>query len=198
VLVRHAVIPWQELLDRCKGHASILDIGCGHGLFLHLLKRRHPEMICVGYDHDRAKIRSARRSQKTPNLFFLSARHKDALRGMNFDCVALIDVLYAIPFEKWPATLKLARDCLKPGGSLLLKETVNIPAWKYRLCLFQENMAIKVLGYTKGQDPILPSIAEYRRILNANGFHIRQDLPLDRGYLWPHHLFLARKADTPR
>jgi cyclopropane fatty-acyl-phospholipid synthase-like methyltransferase len=151
-------------------------------------------MVCVGYDHDNAKIRLANNSRRPRDLYFLFDRSKEILSGMQFDCVSLVDVLYAIPREDWPATLAFARECLKPGGTLLLKETIDKPAWKYRLCLFQEHLAIKVLGYTKGQAPTLPSGDVYRRLLLKSGFHLEEDLSLDKGYLWPHHLFMARKV----
>ena len=68
--------------------------------------------------------------------------------------------------------------------------------WKYAICLVQEILAIKILRYTKGHFPVLPSAQTYLAQLSANGFEIVSHRRLDRGYLWPHYLFVARKKEA--
>ena len=88
--------------------------------------------------------------------------------------------------------LKSAKTFIKPDGILIIKETVNTPRWKYKLCLVQERIALEWLRYTKGNAPYLPDPQLFESELNRAGFTVHQSKPIDFGYLWPHYLLVAR------
>jgi len=194
IFVRYLVCPWDAILRRLEGKKNLLDIGCGHGLFLQLAKNRYPSLRCTGFDHDKGKINVAKRSLPQTEMVFLYDFQVEGLRPAGFDCIDITDVLYSVPQEKWPADIfKLIRKLLKPGGALIVKETVNRPKWKYILCALQELVAIKILRYTKGSSPRLFSIDFYLSTLREHGFEIVDHRRIDSGYPWPHYLFEARK-----
>jgi trans-aconitate methyltransferase len=199
ILIRSWVCPFQALIEVLQ-HAgplqSLLDIGCGHGLFLHLVLLRFPRIKCYGVDHDQQKIRIARNSHTRGQLTFLCSDEMETHLPAQVDCICLIDVLYSIPLDQWPQIFHMTGQRLKPDGLLIVKETVNRPRWKYTICLVQEILAIKILQYTKGHFPLLPSVEFYLKQLSDQGFEVTSHRRLDRGYLWPHYLFVARKNEA--
>jgi 2-polyprenyl-3-methyl-5-hydroxy-6-metoxy-1,4-benzoquinol methylase len=193
IIVRSIVCPWQEILDQVPDNGSVLDIGCGHGLFLHLAKDRYPGLECAGYDHDSTKIDVAMQSSPKGEIKFMLDTQIDDLDTKRFDCVTIIDVLYSVPLEKWPDIFAVAIKYLKPDGKIIMKETVNSPRWKYFICLIQEFLAIKILKYTKGHTPLLESVGFYLEQFKSNGLTTREHKRVDKGYLWPHYLFICEK-----
>ncbi len=196
IIVRSIVCPWNTILDSLPDKGNVLDIGCGHGLFLHLVKDKYPDLVCVGYDHDRNKIDIAADSSKREEIVFLLNSQIDGLRPESFDCITVIDVLYSVPLKEWPDIFAVVRKYLKPDGKLIVKETVNSPGWKYYICLLQEFMAINILKYTKGHSPILGSVKFYLQQMETNGLTTQEHKRVDQGYLWPHYLFICKKAVT--
>ena len=184
------VCPWDDILASIRGRESLLDIGCGHGLLLHLASKENPGMVLTGTDHDQNKIRIAKMSAEG-DMTFINEEESDYLKDKSYDAITLIDVLYSIPPEKWASILLMVRKHLKPGGRLIIKETVTSPRWKYYICLLQEIVAIKILKYTKGDSPNLPPSEFYIKQLKENDFKIIEERRVDYYYIWPHHLFIA-------
>ncbi|MCL5267427.1 MAG: class I SAM-dependent methyltransferase [Bacteroidetes bacterium] len=180
-------------MDQVNGEGSLLDIGCGHGLFLQLVKRKYPQMKCAGYDHDSRKIELARTAALDKDIVFLDREQWPPIDGMVFDYISLVDVLYAIPLDQWVSLLTIASKHLSSSGSLIIKETVNFPNWKFHLCLFQETMAVKVLKYTKGAAPHLMPVGFFEGVFARAGLTILEQKRLDSWYLWPHYLFICKK-----
>jgi cyclopropane fatty-acyl-phospholipid synthase-like methyltransferase len=196
IIVRSIVCPWNIILDHLPDKGSVLDIGCGHGLFLHLAKDKYPDLKCVGYDHDKHKIDIASNSSKRKEIAFFLDSQIDGLEPESFDCITVIDVLYSVPLEKWPDIFAVARKYLKPDGKIIIKETVSSPRWKYYICLLQEFVAIKILKYTKGKSPILESVRFYLQQIETNDLATQGHKRVDQGYLWPHYLFVCNKITT--
>lgn len=197
VIIRYLVCPWQKVIDRLiplLGEGNLLDIGCGHGLLLHLVQIEKKNQPGIGIDHDPLKIDIARHSVTNGNpITFLNSGQEQQIANQSVSCVVLVDVLYAVTPKDWPHIWELIHAKLKPGGMLLLKETVNTPKLKYWICLLQEVVATKILKYTKGQFPFLPSYHYYFKELTQNGFDVIEHRRIDHGYLWPHYLFVARR-----
>lgn len=191
ICIRFITCPWHKLLPIITGKSSILDIGCGHGLFLNLIRKKFSDVHCVGFDHDLNKINQAKLSSE--EIKFLTIDDVEKLEKSSFDFVSIIDVLYSVPVDDWDKVIKTAYNSLKPGGKLILKETVNKPVLKYYFCLMQEILAIKILRYTKGESPNLLPIDFYIQKLIKNNFTIVDHYDVSKYYLWPHYLFITEK-----
>ncbi|MHC4153080.1 MAG: class I SAM-dependent methyltransferase [Planctomycetota bacterium] len=80
---------------------SVLDIGCGTGLWLFLLT--HFKMISrgIGIDINPDKIKIAN-SMKTSgdNLEFLELQSENKWQEGLYDCITMIDVLHHVPTDK--------------------------------------------------------------------------------------------------
>lgn len=170
----------------------VVDLGCGSGLFSFILKLGSPLREITGIDYDAHKLRQAEKIQLGSPLcqFIHSDLTQDAFPGA--DVYTLIDVLYLISYEQQIAILRRCYELLPPGGYIILKEMDSRPRWKYLWNYFQESVAVKIIGFTRGKKFYFRSAAEWQAILRA--FHCQTSVvPLHKGYCYPHILIIGQK-----
>jgi SAM-dependent methyltransferase len=113
---------------------SVLDVGCGEGLFTREIAERYPKALAVGTDADAAAITvAAERSAADPNVRFLVHDARQALadgggRSGGFDAAVMWMVLPYLP--DWRTALANLAAALRPGGVALLG---NVPDEAVRL-----------------------------------------------------------------
>jgi 2-polyprenyl-6-hydroxyphenyl methylase/3-demethylubiquinone-9 3-methyltransferase len=168
-------------------------MGCGHGLFAHLIGRTHPNLTVVGVDIDPRKIAAAKRSAHLGKVYFVQADLM-TLPVKQVDSVTLIDVLYLVPFEQWEELLRNIYTHLRPKGRLLIKTMDPYRRVKFWWAVLQETLAVKVLKITYGYHFFFMKREDLTRLLAAVGFKTRA-VPLDRGYPYPHILYVCDKGD---
>ncbi len=171
----------------------IIDLGCGNGAFSNLLKLGSPPREILGLDLDPKKIRAATRvHQDVPGLEFRVSNITD----MDYppaDVFSIIDVLYLIPPEKQEKMLRKCFGSLSRGGVLIIKDMDTEPGWKYLWNLFQETLAVKIIGFTLGSKFHFRPRAEYLALLEKTGFRVKA-VSLDKGYWYPHILYVCVKT----
>ena len=117
---RLASAPLAELAARAEG-ATLLDVGCGHGVLVALLAVGFPGRRVVGIDPDERKIEWARQSVgRAPNVELLACTIEElaAERPGAFDTVFVADVLYLLDALAWQPFLRAAsRCCARAAGS---------------------------------------------------------------------------------
>lgn len=121
--VLDAVVPRQ---------AHVLDLGCGYGIATHWLAAFTDRRTFLGLDWDEDKLRTARRTApQHPRIQFEVG---DALTCPypSCDVVLLLDVLHYWPAEKQQAILSRARQALRPGGRLILRDGVKADSPAHR------------------------------------------------------------------
>jgi len=171
---------------------TIVDLGCGNGLFAAILKSGAPARTIVGIDLDARKIAAARKS--LGNIPHLDFRLGDiaAAEYPKADVYTLIDVLYLIPAADQDRILGKCAAALRPGGRLVLKDMDRKPRFKYFWNMLQETIAVKIVGFTLGSKFHFRDRADFIKTLTGLGLKV-EVVPLHRGYAYPHILFLARK-----
>jgi ubiquinone/menaquinone biosynthesis C-methylase UbiE len=113
------------LLDQAAiqtGH-RVLDIGCGTGALVTLIKRLHPDVDVVGLDPDPKALNIARRkAERTAVPIQLDQGFSDDLPypDASFDRVFSSFMLHHLQAGEKEMTLREVRRVLKPGGSLHL------------------------------------------------------------------------------
>ncbi len=193
IVIRAAFCPFLAILSHIPREGSVLDIGCGHGLLLNLL-RNDPEARArklVGIDHDSAKIGVASRA-KIGEMEFLNKDLGD-LGDEKFDTISIVDVLYTIDLNKWDGFLAKCFALLKPNGKLIIKEAVNRPLWKYLFTIFQEKLAVGIFKITHGDRPHMESVNTYCCALKIAGFAVERFELLKNWYPYSHCIFIANK-----
>ena len=99
--------------------ARVLDVGCGGGLFLSLLKREAPSVEVVGIElsDSRAQYATSKHGLEVHKQPIESDFWQSGYRSY-FDAVTLWDVIEHVNYPL--QTLQCAVDVLKPGGLLLI------------------------------------------------------------------------------
>ena len=123
---------------------TIVDLGCGHGLFANLMAMRSASRRVIGIDPSAARIRLAAKTVgNRANIEFI----RGDVSGMDVsgcDAITIVDVLYLLPRAAQQLLLKECRRLLRPGGVLVWKAQERRPRWKFALTWFQELVATTV------------------------------------------------------
>jgi 2-polyprenyl-6-hydroxyphenyl methylase/3-demethylubiquinone-9 3-methyltransferase len=186
--------PMAAVLGRVPRAGSLLEVGCGHGLFANEAALENPELQVLGIDPAADKIRWAQGSVGDRSGIGFREGRLEALKEGPFDAVAVLDVLYLVPRTDWPAFLGACRERLRPGGKLLLKEVDVRPRWKFYRCWLQESLSVRLLGITLGREFAFAGREEMLGLLRGAGFATAEATDLGRGYLTPHVLYEAARS----
>ena len=120
----------RKLLDQAaiqQGH-RVLDIGCGTGTMVLLIKQLYPQAQVIGLDPDpKALARAHRKVQRARVPAQLDKGYADALPYQDaiFDRVLSSFMFHHIPADQKLRTLREARRVLKPGGSFHMVDFRN-------------------------------------------------------------------------
>jgi 2-polyprenyl-3-methyl-5-hydroxy-6-metoxy-1,4-benzoquinol methylase len=128
--LRPEICPFHELLPLTPHGASVMDIGCGSGLFLGLLRYFGFGITGFGFDASPLAIECANlmaRQHGGGNLRFEHIRKADPWPEGQFDVVSMIDVLHHIPVDHQESAFRAAAARVSPGGLLLYKDMSDSP-----------------------------------------------------------------------
>ena len=111
----------RQLVDqaRLQPKQRVLDVGCGTGTLLVLLKRRYPEIEAVGIDPDpRALERATRKARRAQLRIRFERGFADRLdcETSSFDRVLSSFMFHHLEGDAKFATLRQVQRVLKPGG----------------------------------------------------------------------------------
>jgi len=186
--VRSWTCPMGRVLERAPQAGRLLEVGCGHGLFSNAAALARPGLDVLGVDPDPEKVRWAQATIGARGNVRFRCEGLAAVAERGFDAVAVLDVLYLVPWPAWPAFLGDLRERLRPGGRLLLKEVEPRPRWKFYRCVAQEAVSVRLLGITHGSAFAFADRLEMEARLRDAGFGGVQATGLGQGYLTPHVL----------
>lgn len=151
-------------------HAHVLDLGCGYGLATHWLATFTDTRTFWGVDYDEDKIRVAQRS--APDHACIQFAHGDLLTCEYpvGDVVLLLDVLHYWTAEKQQVILTKARQALRPGGRLVLRDGARSETMAHRKVHRWEEFATRV-GMNRTREGLhFQTQAELEAMLQRAGF----------------------------
>jgi ubiquinone/menaquinone biosynthesis C-methylase UbiE len=108
----------------------VLDVGCGTGTVVVLLKRLHPDVDVVGLDPDPKALERARRKAEREGVAVRLDRgfsNELPYPAASFDRVLSSMMFHHLPVEEKGPTLHEARRVLEPGGSFHLVDFAGAP-----------------------------------------------------------------------
>jgi 2-polyprenyl-3-methyl-5-hydroxy-6-metoxy-1,4-benzoquinol methylase len=193
--------PFDVVEAAVPDEGRILDLGCGHGLLSFHLALGSSKRKVTGVDLDADKIAVARAAADgvrpapgttPPEVTFMVGTALEVPAGP-WDAIVVVDVLYLLDGDAQHRLLDAAAAQLAPGGVLVVKEMSHRPAWKFAWNRAQEQLAVRVLRITEGHDIHFLPDADLPAHLTGLGLDVRTDEPVDRGYLHPHRLVVARR-----
>lgn len=100
------------------GSRAHLDIGCGDGALIHLLRQRHPDIELAGIDYDQRAIAWAR--MFTPDADFHAGDLHDAKFDTQWQSASLIEVIEHIPPDQLPHFMTGVHKLLPTGARLIV------------------------------------------------------------------------------
>ena len=105
----------------------LLDVGCGTGRFLDCVKQVWPRLPCIGLDLSEAYLREARRYLKRWSRVSLVIGNGESmpLPDSSYDAVTSIFTFHELPPKVWRIVIKEFARVLKPGGRLILIDSLQ-------------------------------------------------------------------------
>jgi 2-polyprenyl-3-methyl-5-hydroxy-6-metoxy-1,4-benzoquinol methylase len=135
--LRPYICPFDRLIELIPVGASVLDVGCGCGLFLGLLAATGRTTRGFGFDVSEAAIPTARRmarrlseSDIPTDLRFERIGVDDPWPSGSFDVVSLVDVMHHVPPARQRGLFAAATGSVRAGGLLLYKDVGPKPLWR--------------------------------------------------------------------
>lgn len=200
ICIRYLTCPFKKMLTFAPTAGDILELGCGHGVFCTLLAVTDSKRKVIGIDIDSAKIAAAESVARSiqgngSHVSFYCVQPGQLPEGL-FDAIFVVDVLYLMDESTQYNTLGQLLGKLKPGGKLLVKEMATKPWIKFVWCKMQESLSVKTFKITAWQKQLprfhfIP-LEKMALWFKERGFTV-QSVPLDKGYLHPHHLLVIEK-----
>jgi len=190
--VRFAILR-QRFLDEIGQYlpasGTVLDIGCGFGLFSLYYAATGAGRLVRGVDLNRRRIGMARRAAMRLGLENVAYEEGDA-RDFKGDTVVdaayMLDIVHHVPRDAVPPLLRELHRAVAPGGLLLVKDVDTRPAPKRWF----------TWALDKVMDPRAPvrywSGQELGDALGDAGFAVRRHLMVDV-LPYPHILYVCTR-----
>jgi 2-polyprenyl-3-methyl-5-hydroxy-6-metoxy-1,4-benzoquinol methylase len=178
----HASMPAVEEVVIREG--TILDLGCGHGIFANLMGLRAPGRRILALEKNAEKAALAR--GRVTNV---TVEDRDILDEdfPTVDAVTLIDVLHHLDSYDQQVTILDAVDRILPkGGQLVLKEVTRSRKLRFRLTYGLDRLAYpKDTFYFRRHE-------EFLKLLEERGYAI-DFRPLWKHVPYAHYVAVATK-----
>jgi cyclopropane fatty-acyl-phospholipid synthase-like methyltransferase len=167
---------------------SVLDIGCGFGLFSLYYAATGPRRFVRGLDLNGRRVALARRAAARlglDNVAYEAGDARDFKGDGEVSAAYMLDIVHHVPPSSVPPLLRALRRCLPAGGRLLVKDVDTRPAPKrWFTWLLDRAMA-----------PATPvhywSAEELTRALADAGFVVHRHLMVDV-LPYPHVLYVCQ------
>ena len=163
---------------------TILDLGCGYGIFSNYLALSSKERNVIGIELSGRKLKYAKK--ELPNVQFLN-EDITRLTLPPCDAILLLDVLHHLQsFDDQEKLLSYCVKLLSPTGILLVKEIDNKPSYKFFLTQIVDNTLYPGdRFYFRGENQFMKLLGNLD--LEVKFYPIHEGKPLS------HVMYVARK-----
>ncbi|MEI7832663.1 MAG: class I SAM-dependent methyltransferase [bacterium] len=191
---RFRVIPARfldDIIQYLPERGTVIDLGCGFGLFTLAFALARPNCNFIGLDMDEKRIAVAQsiiEKLKLTNISFLArdvCEVRDEL-GKDIDTLIMLDLIHHIPVAPGDRVLEHALALVKPGGYFLVKDVGTQPRWMAYFTYLMDKLTSDGVVYYR-------SINNWRETLTRIGVknlhihHQRDSIP------YPHILCVGNK-----
>jgi 2-polyprenyl-3-methyl-5-hydroxy-6-metoxy-1,4-benzoquinol methylase len=131
--LRPKICPFDKLLPYIPDNSTVLDVGCGSGLWAGLMVRTGRATFVHGFDSSKKAIDVAIRmrehlpTDQQEKLHFEYRNVKDGIPDGQFDVVSMIDVLHHIRPKFQEKAIIDVLPHIKQGGLFLYKDMASKP-----------------------------------------------------------------------
>ena len=178
-----------EIGQYLPASGTVLDIGCGFGLFSLYYAATSAGRLVRGVDVDRKRIGLARRASARlgrDNVVYEEGDARDFKGDSQVAAAYMLDIVHHIPPDTVPSLLRQLHRAVAPGGLLMVKDVDTRPAPKRWF----------TWALDKLMDPRAPvrywSSDELAGALGDAGFTVRRHLMVDV-LPYPHILYVCTR-----
>ena len=179
-----------EIGQYLPAEGSILDIGCGFGLFSLYYAQLLPGARLSGLDRSARRVGLAREAARRLGLANVEYRVGDArdYRARSEHAATyMLDIVHHVPPGTVEPLLREIHQGLRPGGALIVKDVDTRPAYKRWF-----THALDLAMDPGGRVHYWPA-DELQALLGRVGFRVYRHLMVD--FLpYPHVLYVCQKA----
>ncbi|KAG1049410.1 hypothetical protein G6F43_008264 [Rhizopus delemar] len=155
-------------LDFEKG-ISVLDIGCGSGVWIMDMINDYPNCTYHGCD-------IVDTTNKVLKIDQFTYSHGNIVKGLpykddTFDFVHMRFFIFALRAEEWPIAIKEAIRVVKPGGMVQFYEA----GFECLIIVVKHISVVNILAASKGQNPDIALILEDLISVNDNVVIVQSD-----------------------
>lgn len=169
-----------DLMLDFSGIRDICDMGCGPGTVCLELMRKHPRLKALLIDHDVEALHIAKGDATAGNIHDrIEIKRQDLLEVViekKFDMIIMSLVLCLLSREDAARLLKKAAAALRPGGTLILGETLRGDPSGNALNAALFAVHLLVMGSRGG----LFSLDEIVKLLRDSGLRYERNFPTNQ------------------
>ena len=157
--LRPYICPFHTLVDLVPRGSSILDVGCGAGVFITMLARLERIRSAVGFDSDGPAIAVAKQVAATfpmsEQIHFEQRAAQDKWPDGRFDVVSVIDVMHHVDPLNHADVIGTAAEHIADGGILIYKDMASRPLWRAWANRLHDLLSVQEwINYAKMDDVI--------------------------------------------
>ncbi len=184
---------YHAVLTRLPESGSLLDVGCGEGYLLALVRAARPDLALHGVDHDESRIDLARSALAGEPALQVEVGDIRTVELPPSDLVTCLDVLHYMPAEQQDEVLTRLVRAVQPGGTLFIRDGEEGAGLRSTLLRWSETAAV-ALGRHKGDGVFFRPAQELRERLEALGLQVVV-APCREGTPFANLLFVAHKPN---
>ncbi len=167
---------FEEIEKFVPKKGTIIDLGCGYGLFANYLSLIASEREILGLDLDERRIATARQTEQFQKKVKFQVKDICNFTIPSIDAITLIGVLYLIPYNEQEIILRECFNKLKKGGKLIIHEVDTKPCWKFFIAFIKE-ILMSVTKITLSSSSGIGKFyfrgcEDYIRLLSGIGFKV--------------------------
>ncbi len=187
IKLRPLICPFDLIEKNVPGKGTVVDIGCGYGIFAHYMSVRSKERNVIGIDLNEKRISQANQLYgNLSNLRFI-CNNITSSEIPNADIITAVDVFHHIPSLE--LQIKLLQSCfsvLQKNGKLIVKDLDIKPRWKYWWNKIHDYIM------TKGEPVLYNDQNTMKELIKKTGFELEKS-QIFTGQPYAHVIYVAKK-----
>lgn len=194
--IRFLIIP-QPFLDAVEqhlpAHGTVLDIGCGFGLFTLYLALKRPQCDFIGLDLSERRIAQAQRAAEllqVTNVQFICADLGEKDLPTQLNAAYCLDLLHHMTPSAGDKLIDRIAASLAPGGRLIIKDITTRPRLMLYFTFLLDLLMNPADSFYYRSDEV------WRARLAQSGFISLAVYPLRNFLPYPHFMLVGQKPEA--
>lgn len=184
--------PFQEVEQLLPKEGTIIDLGCGEGIFTNFIGLSSPKRHVLGIEIDPQRFQLTHRGVK--NVTFQLADITKA-KVPKANAIILFHVLHHLhTYEEQEQVLKTCVNHLQPQGKIIIVEIFVRPTIQYVLSWITDHLLVAWFFEKRFYSPILfRNVSDWKSLLKISGLFCTIIFPKGLGKPFSNIIFVCEK-----